>query len=86
MTKNRIGIALITTFLIVVIAAGQITTAKVTNKQEEDVITYTIGYLPITHALPVFEEKELLEQEGIVFEDEKVNLKRYKWNTSCREI
>lgn len=73
MTKNRIGIALITTFLIVVIAAGQITTAKVTNKQEEDVITYTIGYLPITHALPVFEEKELLEQEnrGIKIELQK---------------
>lgn len=32
------------------------------------------------------QQKELLEQEGIVFEDEKVNLKRYKWNTSCREI
>ena len=27
-------------------------------------MTYTIGYLPITHALPVFEEKELLEAEN----------------------
>lgn len=64
MTQNRIGIALITIFLIVVITAGQITTTKVTNNQEDDVITYTIGYLPITHALPVFEEKELLELEN----------------------
>lgn len=33
----------------------------------------TIGYLPITHALPVFEEKELLDQEddGIAIELQK---------------
>ena len=30
----------------------------------ESGVTYTIGYLPITHALPVFEEKELLELEN----------------------
>lgn len=32
------------------------------NSGEENIVT--IGYLPITHALPLFETKELLEREG----------------------
>ncbi|MEG2651834.1 MAG: ABC transporter substrate-binding protein, partial [Eubacterium sp.] len=36
--------------------------------------TVTIGYLPITHALPVFEEKELLEAQG---SDVQIKLQKF---------
>ena len=39
------------------------TSARLTTQAEKSTVTYTIGYLPITHALPVFKEKELLEAE-----------------------
>ncbi len=64
MTKNRIGIVLISFTLIFLIVFGQITTVQVNQKEQNAKVTYTIGYLPITHALPIFEEKELLEKEN----------------------
>lgn len=45
--------------------------AGTTEPQQEQ--TITIAYLPITHAIPLFKAKELLEQEGNV----KVELVRY---------
>lgn len=63
MNKNRIGIIAITALLVILVIAGQITSANV-DKEETASVTYTIGYLPITHALPLFEEKELLELEN----------------------
>lgn len=64
MRKNRIGIAAISALFAVIIAGGQITAARTGAVDTESAITYTIGYLPITHALPVFEEKKLLEAEN----------------------
>lgn len=64
MTKNRFGIVLISLILILMIIAGQITTIQVNQEAQNAKVTYTIGYLPITHALPIFEEKELLEKEN----------------------
>lgn len=63
MKKNRVGIAAISVFFAAVITGGQLTAAKTNAAKTESAVTYTIGYLPITHALPVFEEKELLEAE-----------------------
>ncbi|MGN0485472.1 MAG: ABC transporter substrate-binding protein [Lachnospiraceae bacterium] len=63
MNKNRIGIAVIVVFLLGVIVAGQAVTVP-EETQNTKTETYTIGYLPITHALPVFKEKELLEQQN----------------------
>lgn len=64
MKKNRISILLIVTLFISLIVGGQLTTMEINNKGESDAVTYKIGYLPITHALPIFEEKELLEKEN----------------------
>lgn len=64
MRKNRIGIAAISALFAVIIAGGQITAARTGAVDTESAVTYTIGYLPITHALPVFEEKKLLEAEN----------------------
>lgn len=64
MKKNRISILLIVAIFVFLVVGGQLTTAKINSKGESDAITYKIGYLPITHALPVFEEKELLEKEN----------------------
>lgn len=61
--KNRIGIAVIVVFLLAVIVTGQTVTAP-QETQSADTVTYTIGYLPITHALPVFKEKEFLEEQN----------------------
>lgn len=74
MKKNRIGILAITVFFVGLIVSGQIASARFTQKEKETAITYTIGYLPLTHALPVFEEKELLEAEdsGI-----QINLQKF---------
>ena len=63
MRKNRIGILVIAAFFVVLVVSGQLTSARLTQAGNESAVTYTIGYLPITHALPVFEEKELLEAE-----------------------
>lgn len=73
MRKNRIGIAAITVLFLALIIGGQVTSAQVNQKGDESGVTYTIGYLPITHALPVFEEKELLdlENDGIKIELQK---------------
>lgn len=64
MTKNRIGIVAISLALVVMIVLGQFTTVQRNSEEQEASVTYTIGYLPITHALPIFEEKELLEKEN----------------------
>lgn len=64
MKKNRISILLIVAIFVFLVVGGQLTTVKINSKGESDAITYKIGYLPITHALPVFEEKELLEKEN----------------------
>ncbi len=64
MRKNRIGIAAISVLFAAIIAGGQITAARTEAANTENAVTYTIGYLPITHALPVFEEKKLLEAEN----------------------
>lgn len=65
MKKNRIGIAVISALFAAGIIGGQITAAKIEAADtKKEVVTYKIGYLPITHALPVFEEKELLEAEN----------------------
>ena len=73
MRKNRIGILAITVFFVGLIVSGQVASAQLTQESKETAVTYTIGYLPITHALPVFEEKELLEAEesGIQIELQK---------------
>ncbi len=63
MKRNRIGIAAITVLFASIITGGQLTAAKIDAAETKSAVTYTIGYLPITHALPVFEEKELLEAE-----------------------
>ena len=63
MRKNRIGIAAIFIFFAAIIIGGQLTAARIEAANKKAAVTYTIGYLPITHALPVFEEKELLEAE-----------------------
>ena len=62
--KRKIEITFITVLLIAMIIGGQLTSAKMSRESEKTLVTYTIGYLPITHALPLFEEKELLEQEN----------------------
>lgn len=64
MRKNRIGIAVISLLFVSIIAGGQVTASRIESAEAKDAVTYTIGYLPITHALPVFEEKELLEKEN----------------------
>ena len=64
MKRNRIGIAAITVLFASIITGGQLTAAKIDAAVTKSDVTYTIGYLPITHALPVFEEKELLEAEN----------------------
>lgn len=64
MRKNKLGIFTISAFLVGLVISGQITSAQINQKGTETAVTYTIGYLPITHALPVFEEKELLEAEN----------------------
>lgn len=64
MKQNRIGIAAITSLFVALMIGGQLTSANVEKTGENKTVTYTIGYLPITHALPVFEEKELLENEN----------------------
>lgn len=64
MKRNRIGIAAITVLFASIITGGQLTAAKIDAAETKSDVTYTIGYLPITHALPVFEEKELLEAEN----------------------
>lgn len=64
MRKNRIGIAAISVLFVAIIAGGQITAARIGVADKKSAVTYTIGYLPITHALPVFEEKKLLEAEN----------------------
>lgn len=64
MRKNKLGIFTISAFLVGLVIGGQITSAQINQKETETAVTYTIGYLPITHALPVFEEKELLEAEN----------------------
>ena len=73
MRKNRIGIFTITALFIGLIVSGQVASAQLTQESKQTAVTYTIGYLPITHALPVFEEKELLEAEdsGIRIELQK---------------
>lgn len=63
MKRNRIGIAVITALFVAIITGGQLTSARIEAADNAGAVTYTIGYLPITHALPVFEEKELLEAE-----------------------
>lgn len=74
MRKNRIGILVIAAFFVGLVVSGQLTSAHLTQESKESAVTYTIGYLPITHALPVFEEKELLEAEdsGI-----QINLQKF---------
>lgn len=74
MRKNRIGILVIAAFFVVLVVSGQLTSARLTQASNESAVTYTIGYLPITHALPVFEEKELLKAEdsGI-----QINLQKF---------
>ncbi len=74
MRKNRIGILAITAFFVGVIVSGQIASAQFAQKDKETAVTYTIGYLPITHALPVFEEKELLEAEDAGIQ---INLQKF---------
>lgn len=64
MRKNKLGIFTISAFLVGLVISGRITSAQINQKETETAVTYTIGYLPITHALPVFEEKELLEAEN----------------------
>lgn len=64
MRKNRIGIAAISVLFAAIIVGGQVTAARTEAANTENAVTYTIGYLPITHALPVFEEKKLLEAEN----------------------
>ena len=65
MKRNRIGIAVITALFVAIITGGQLTSARIEAADNAGAVTYTIGYLPITHALPVFGEKELLETEDI---------------------
>lgn len=74
MKKNRIKIAAISAFFAAVIAAGQITAAGIEKKETKAAVTYTIGYLPITHALPVFAEKEILEAEN---SDVQIELQKF---------
>lgn len=47
---------------------------EASNKSEGSKQTVTIGYLPITHALAIFEEKELLEQNN---SDIQIELKKF---------
>ena len=76
MRKNRIGIAAISVLFAAIITGGQITAARTGAADTENAVTYTIGYLPITHALPVFEEKKLLETE-----DTGVQIKLQKFSS-----
>ncbi|WP_238483642.1 ABC transporter substrate-binding protein [Anaerosporobacter faecicola] len=50
--------------LLIGLISAMVVTGCGSKKKEESKPTVTIGYLPITHALAVFEEKELLEQEN----------------------
>ena len=74
--KRKIQILLITVLLLALVIDGQLTSAKINQKSEKTLITYTIGYLPITHALPLFEEKELLEKEN-----SNIRIKLQKFNS-----
>lgn len=62
--KRKIEITFITVLLIALMIGGQLASAKMSRESEKTLVTYTIGYLLITHALPLFEEKELLELEN----------------------
>lgn len=74
MRKNRIGISAIFIFFVAIIIGGQVTAARIEAADTRAAVTYTIGYLPITHALPVFEEKELLELENA---DVQIQLQKF---------
>lgn len=74
MKKNRIGIVAISFLFASIIIGGQAAASKTGSAEKKDIVTYTIGYLPITHALPVFEEKELLEKEGA---DVQIKLQKF---------
>lgn len=41
-----------------------VTTTSVAEASEQETVTLTIAYLPITHALPLFEAAELLEEQN----------------------
>ena len=57
-----------------VITGGQVIASRIETAENKDATTYTIGYLPITHALPVFEEKELLEAQNA---DVQIKLQKF---------
>lgn len=55
-------------------SCGSKDSQQASTKSESNKQTVTIGYLPITHALAVFEEKELLEQNNA---DIQIELKKF---------
>jgi len=75
-TKNKIKnkiknktIAILLVFIllatpVILSGCGSATSAASSTNSDGAATTVTIGYLPITHALPVFEEKELLDSEN----------------------
>lgn len=55
-------------------SSGGTNTKSGTDASESGKTTVTLGYLPITHALAVFEEKELLEKEN---SDVRIKLQKF---------
>ena len=55
--SRKVLALLLVAALLVTVGCGK----KVANNSEVEKTTVKIGYLPLTHALPLFEEKELLE-------------------------
>ncbi|MDD3278011.1 MAG: ABC transporter substrate-binding protein [Lachnospiraceae bacterium] len=63
--KKKISLLLISVLVIGTLAGcGNSKQAETSKQQTENTVTVKIGYLPITHALAIFEEKELLDQEN----------------------
>ena len=54
--------------------AGRTDAASGAGQKAQEEVTLTIAYLPITHALPLFEAKKLLEKEH---SNVKVELVKY---------
>lgn len=65
--------ALLLAALLVLTACGGNDGGAASGADSSDTTVIHLGYLPITHALAIFEEKELLESEnsGIQIELEK---------------
>ncbi|MGN8764476.1 ABC transporter substrate-binding protein [Hornefia butyriciproducens] len=72
--KKILTVLLIIGMITALSACGNTNTKSGTDASESGKTTVTLGYLPITHALAIFEEKELLEKEN---SDVRIKLQKF---------